>query len=722
MPVQVIYNLLRANGSGFAGFLSKKTSTMKKFMISCFLVSVVSLLHSQEKKWIRKAAIAVDRCNFEEALTYYDKVLDKDTGSYYGNAGKGVVLSEYMEKHEEAIPYLQRALRKGPDKTKMKLNYDLGKSYHRIGNYNRALYFYGKAQSLNKENSSDFDVYLNKRIEDCRYAMQHPEVAPPQLQSVANVGRPINSEFPDYSPVFVNNEMIFTSQRQDSKRERKNGVDGRFFESMYVCSYKDKEFSSPRRYTLPDKESQSKFLKHNESVLSASADGKKLFVYRNAKIYEADLNAPDKGAQKMDKQINFSHLQSHACLSPDEQTLYFASEADKGDGGIDIYMSKKDKDGNWSTPELMPFNSNYNEDSPFMSSDGTLYFASNGLPGYGGYDIYKTKYEDGKWKAPENLGQPVNSPGDDIYFSLLPNSSYGYYASSRPGGMGDMDIYQVHYMSSAVPECVPLKDAILAITAVKDSSKPSNYFISMKLPENYAESDLNTYNWKVNNTLVSQTKNFEYDFNSPGVYTISVKTVVFCDSCPDRAAVCTETLLSIGNDILASNSSPENTIAIQAPKETQKGNSVSMNNKGMKKRELSDEELRTINWDSTPVKFGFNDASIKPELKAQIDNNVDVLKKNSSLRITINGYADSRGSAAYNQRLSERRANTVKQYMVNKGIAGNRISTHGYGESMLLNHCSDGVQCPEEEHAVNRRVNFKVYNSIQATGKSIVDR
>jgi outer membrane protein OmpA-like peptidoglycan-associated protein len=101
---------------------------------------------------------------------------------------------------------------------------------------------------------------------------------------------------------------------------------------------------------------------------------------------------------------------------------------------------------------------------------------------------------------------------------------------------------------------------------------------------------------------------------------------------------------------------------------------------------------------------------------------VDVLKKNSSLRVTINGYTDSRGSAAYNQRLSERRANTVKQYMMNQGIAGNRISTHGYGESRLLNHCSDGIQCSEEEHAVNRRVDFKVYNGIQAPGKSIVDR
>jgi outer membrane protein OmpA-like peptidoglycan-associated protein len=244
----------------------------------------------------------------------------------------------------------------------------------------------------------------------------------------------------------------------------------------------------------------------------------------------------------------------------------------------------------------------------------------------------------------------------------------------------------------------------------------------MKLPEKYTESDLNTYNWKVNNTLVSQSKSFEYDFNSPGVYTISVKTVVFCDSCPDRAALCTETLLAIDNNIMAANSAPENTFVVQAPKEKQKGNSISRPNKSMRTRELSEAELSALNWKSGPVNFGFNEVKIKPELKAQIDNNIAVLKKNGNLKVLINGYTDSRGSAAYNMKLSERRVNTVKQYLVNNGIAGNRISVHAYGESMLLNHCRDGVQCSEEEHAVNRRVEFKVYNNIQAPGKPIVDK
>jgi outer membrane protein OmpA-like peptidoglycan-associated protein/tetratricopeptide (TPR) repeat protein len=715
--------LLPANGSGFASFLERKSNTMKKFIISCFLVSLASLLNSQEKRWIRKAAIAVDRCNYDEALSYYDKVLQKDTGSYYANAGKGVVLSEYMDKPAAAIPYLQRALRKSPDKTKLKLTYDLGKSYHKIGNYNRALYFYGKAQALNTEDSPDFDVYLNKRVEDCKYALAHQESGPPHLQSVTNVGRPINSEFPEYSPVFVNNELIFTSQRKDSKRERKNGMDGRYFESMYLCSYKDQSFSVPHRHTFPDKGGNSKFLRHNESVLSASADGKKLFIYRNAKIYEADLDSPGKEAGKMDKRINFSHLQSHACLSPDGQTLFFASESDKGNGAIDIYMAKRESGGNWSVPELLPFNSEYNDDSPYMSNDGTLYFASNGLPGYGGYDIYRTRYENGKWKTPENLGQPVNSPGDDIYFALLPGSSYGYYSSSRPGGMGDMDIYQVHYIPVSTPECVPLENEILAISAMKDTSTPSKYFISMKLPERYPESDLNIYNWKVNNAEVSQSKAFEYDFNSPGVYTISAKTVVYCDSCADRAAICTETLLVIDDDnnILAAVSQPENTVAIQPVKEKQKGNS-SMNNKGRNGQELSEEELRSLGWKNDPLRFGYNEAGIQPGLKEQIDNNIDVLKKNRNLRVQINGHTDSRGSAAYNVRLSERRANSVKQYLMNNGIAGNRISVHPYGESMLLNRCADGVECSEEEHAVNRRVEFKVYHSMQPADKAIVDK
>ncbi|MCE3260790.1 MAG: hypothetical protein K0S12_2431, partial [Bacteroidetes bacterium] len=284
--------------------------------------------------------------------------------------------------------------------------------------------------------SETTDAFLSKRIADCKYAMSHTEVNPPQEQWVKNVGKPLNTEMPEYSPVAVPNGIIFTSQRKDDPKEKKNGVDGRYFEKMYMCQIKDGAFGQPARYTLPGYEKNNKFNKTNESVISASSDNKKLYVYRDGKIYESDLNDPSKGAVKMDNTINFSHLQNHASVSKDGKTIFFTSESDRGIGGTDIYRAVKNEDGDWSPPELVGFNTLYNEDSPYLAEDGTLFFASNGLPGYGGYDIYKTRFINGQWTTPENLGLPVNSPGDDIYFALKPGSPDGYYASSRAGGYG----------------------------------------------------------------------------------------------------------------------------------------------------------------------------------------------------------------------------------------------------------------------------------------------
>src|SRR5262249_40117052 len=151
-----------------------KTNVLIGMAFTCLIISSCS----QQKKLVRKASNAVERSDFDKAISYYDQALAKDSDSYYANAGKGVVLSEYVGKHAEAIPYLEKALKKHPEKTGMKINYDLGKSYHFIGNYPRALYFYGETSKYNKPGSDNYDMFLNKRVADCKYAMEHPEVKP----------------------------------------------------------------------------------------------------------------------------------------------------------------------------------------------------------------------------------------------------------------------------------------------------------------------------------------------------------------------------------------------------------------------------------------------------------------------------------------------------------------------------------------------------------------
>src|ERR1700758_18663 len=385
------------------------------FITSLILLSFFSFnSYSQEKKLMRLASNAVDEADYEKAISYYDKALEKNPNSYRANAGKGIVLAEYIGNYEKAIPYLEKALNSNPKKTYVKLTYDLGKSYHYVGNYSRALYYYNNLQNTPADDP-DVDIFLVKRINDCKYALEHKEIVSPEMQWIKNVGEPINTEMPEYGPVCVNDNFIFTSRRKDDANEKRDGITGKYNESMYLCMVNNGNFSEARRFTLPDHKEKSNFLKHNESAASVSRDNKRLFIFRNGEIYEGNMEDRLKEPVKLDHTINISKFQSHACLSPDGKTLFFASAANNGRGGTDIYKSELNKEGKWSEPELLSekINTLYDEDTPFMNEDGVLFFSSNGLPGYGGFDIYKTRFTNNEWATPENLGQPINSSGDE---------------------------------------------------------------------------------------------------------------------------------------------------------------------------------------------------------------------------------------------------------------------------------------------------------------------
>ncbi len=670
---------------------------------------------SQEKKLVRKASNAVERSEFEKAVSYYDEVLAKDSNSYYANAGKGIVLSEYMGRHAEAIPYLEKALKKNPEKTSMKINYDLGKSYHFVGHYPRAIYFYGEAAKYNKPGEPDYDMYLNKRVADCKYAMDHPIVAPPEEQWYKTVGSAINTSAPEYGAVYTHNRLIFTSKRKDDDKEKKNGIDGRYFDAMYISYVNGDSYTAPRRFTVPDVRAGN-FSNPHESVISVSPDNKTLYVYRAGQIYEADLNDSTKSAHKLDNAINFSYLQSHATLSADGNTMIFSAEAERGVGGLDLYRSTKDDKGNWSRAQLLTndVNTIYNEDAPYLSPNGTLYFASNGLPGYGGYDIYRTKAEGYAWAKPVNLGQPINSPGDETYFALVGNTSNGYYTAARNGGMGDMDIYKVHYMLSEMPECNG-QDSLLAMSSSVDANNNMAYQFSAQVPAAYA-SNVKSYYWQVNGANIEQMSNqMNYTFNGAGSYTVTAKAVAYCDTCPSLLAFCTERVVEVGTPMLVSTDSlkqAEDKIAADTKKNKNRKANKTVNN--TEELVLNEAQLKDLKWIASPAYFDFNESAIRSDAKAVLDQNISVLKKNSTLAVNINGYADSRGSEQYNIGLSNRRAQAVKSYLVENGISNRRIlSTHAFGESQLTNDCSDGVECSETEHQMNRRVQFEVINLVK---------
>ncbi|MCW3072499.1 MAG: hypothetical protein JWO44_2389 [Bacteroidetes bacterium] len=444
---------------------------MKK-LLSILLLSVCTFAQGQEYgKYIRKAESASYKGEYGTAIAYYDKALGIDREAYEANAGKGMILGEFMEQYEQAIPYLEKALGKSSKDTLLTIYYTLGRCYHYMGDYNRALYCYNKLSAYEEIGNDMFPYYLQKHIADCHYALAHQSTAPQYNITVKNAGQAINTEFPEYAPVFTpNNELIFTSKRKDDEKEKINQWDGKYFESMYISKWENGQFSEPRRYTRPDLGQQSKFSKYNESSVSVSPDGKSFFIYRMGDLYIVPLNDLQKKPEKLSKQVNMAAYQNHAALSADNNTIYFSSATDEGYGGTDIFRSVKNAQGGWSKAELLDstVNTMFNEDAPYIAEDGTLYFSSNGHPGFGSYDIYKTHIENGRWTTPENLGQPVNSPGADIFLGMV-SSKEGYYSSARKGGSGDLDIYTVQFGPALKPDTAA--DPLLALKPLKKENE-----------------------------------------------------------------------------------------------------------------------------------------------------------------------------------------------------------------------------------------------------------
>jgi outer membrane protein OmpA-like peptidoglycan-associated protein/tetratricopeptide (TPR) repeat protein len=762
---------------------------MKKTLPLLFLTILLSFC-TDEKKLLRKASNAVDQSDFDKAIGYYDQIIQKNDKSFFGNAGKGIVLSEFQGRHEQAIPYLEKALQNSPDKSKPIINADLGKSYHFIGNYKRALLYYGKLDNNPKYN--DYDEFLSKRIADCKYAIEHPSIATAENQDVKNIGSVVNTDKPEYTPVYSNGTMYFTSKRQDDPKEKKNGIDGKYFESIYTTKLQGGSWTTPQKFDLPKGFHMRKF---GEAVASISPDGQKLFIYKAGKIYETDVNNTDHMKQ-LDKQVNFSALQNHAALSPDGKTMYFTSESSKGNGGSDIYFTTRNDDGSWADPQALDYiNTQYDEEAPFITADGVLYFASNGHPGYGGFDIYKTWKVNGSWTKPENLGQPINSSGDDIFFSLMNNSSNGYYASARPGGFGDLDIYHVHYLRTENVECKPTD--LLTINATPDQNDPMRYNVELQTPDNF-KANVRSYRWTVDGKDLPHTgESFQHTFTQAGDYKIGTRVVSYCDTCPTLNAWCAEKNLTIGTPVLASNepndtynkdknagnlkgnkkgkvnaagneadengnaknSKPEgNGIAKNSGSGKNKkgttqadktGGAIAANSKGGNKEGqhadnnasdetdaadnsaygsnsnanykhltnnfVSDDKLKEMKWNTSMIYFDYDDASLRGDAKTILDQNINVLKDRQSLSVVISGYADSRGSDDYNKRLSARRARSVKNYLVSNGVAGSQIrGTKGLGETQLVNSCTDGTPCDDNQHQQNRRVKMDVVDSKSA--------
>lgn len=662
------------------------------FVLTALLLALSSF--KPVNKYIRKASRYIEKGNVTEAKIYYKKALERDPENFRANLGMGLILCDLNDNFIAALPYLEKAYKYSGKDTLGDLLYAMGKCYHNIGQYEKAISFYDRLKGfVDYEGEINLDKDVKKRKEDCRYAMANKNTAANPNWYIVNAGRSINSDMPEYVPVITpQNELIFTSKRKDDKKEQLSYLDGKFFESMYISKIDRFGFSTPRRYTLPD-EVKSHFLKHHESVVSMSPDGKKLFTFRDNKVYEINIDErKTQKPKKLQKSINFDFYQSHAFLTKDGNTLYFTSEAEGGLGGLDIYRATKIKEGEWSKPENIgaPVNTSFDEDSPFVSDDGnTLYFASTGHEGFGNFDIYKSELADGKWSQPVNLGQPINSPSHDIFMVQNSEQTFGYFSSSRTGGHGDMDIYKIVYLDKIDKTCPEVNVTDLKLQIKDEDSSDYKNVVEIIFPDNYK---ILSYEWKVNDSVIANnTPALLYDYKQKGNYRVQSKVVAYCDTCLAPVVSC---------------NALQNKFGRETEPEVVKTSTVDL---ARYKGKLSDDQLKVLGFDVSPILFDFNSSVVRPDAEKILLTNNEVLKKYKTLYVEIVGYTDSRGSLAYNKMLSEKRAGAVKKYLAKAGIKSNQIKTStGKGITEPAIDCKG--DCDENAHQQNRRVIFKVYN------------
>lgn len=419
------------------------------FIIS-FLTSFGIESNDSEKKLLKSARKHFLYGEYEDAIEKYKEAIQLNPESPELYFELGLCYFENDISKEKALPYFQLALKKSTKDTIPELLYYLAQSYQFNQEFDQAILYYKLFDKMLK--TSKDGVILKRETKNFVTMCENGQVflnrANEKIE-IENLGNIINSDFSEYAPVINSdgNILVFTARKKGST----GGEffhDNKYFEDIYVSELTDTVWSSPKKLDENSKLTEVKLnYTYHDAAIAFNNDETSLYIYRDNDIWKAPIsNKKISDPQPMSDMINTSEHEPSVYLTPDGNTLILVSNKEGGLGGRDLYISSKKSDGTWSTASNLgnKINTDYDDDAPFITHDGrTLYFSSKGHNSIGGYDIFKSSLgENGQWSDPENLGLPINSPGDDIFY-VEDGKGIGYFSSDRSGGIGSMDIYRI---------------------------------------------------------------------------------------------------------------------------------------------------------------------------------------------------------------------------------------------------------------------------------------
>ncbi|MBQ4822859.1 OmpA family protein [Aquimarina sp. MMG016] len=629
---------------------------------------------SQEKD-LEKAKKQYDRYEYISAQETYLKVVEKgyESADLFKNLGNSYY---FNSQFEEALNWYEKLVNSYPDEVEPEYYFRYAQTLKTLGDYEESNTYMQKFAESNKddqraqlfESGSD---YLDRiDFQSGRFEISNSDV---------------NSEFSDFGTAFYGDYIVFSSSRDTLilKRNMHQWNDQAFLE-LFVSKYDATNGTLSESKKIGSK-INSRF---HESTAVFTKDGKTIYFTRNnfdkerryrtdnkgtnrLKIYRAYKN--ELGQWSSPKSLSFNSNEysiAHPALSIDEKTLYFSSDMPGGKGMSDIYSVDINADGSFGEPKNLGnrINTGGKETFPFVSKDNDLYFSSDGHLGLGGLDVYVTRL-DPKTKEEQlvvNIGKPINGPKDDFAFILDTNSKRGFFSSNRDGGKGSDDIYGFLQLEDLKNFC---EITITGVVSDKHTGEPATG----------AKIILFDNEFNILDTI---------EVGEDGLYTFSEK--VECET----------------KYYIRAEKEEYNTLeqSIETPNQTQQLNiPLTIENK-IKSAEVGDDLAEILSLNS--IYFDFNESYIRSDAAIELAKVIEVMIQYPQMKIDVRSHTDSHGDDVYNLYLSEERAKATIKYMIGKGIAADRLSGKGYGETEPVNNCGNDTNCTKDDYQLNRRSEF----------------
>ncbi len=606
-------------------------------------------------KDFQRAEEALLNRNYERAIRLYEKVLASKPELHIARRNIGVCY-EMLGQFDKALEYYETVIKRDEFFSRS-IYYRAGWASYKMGDYEKALTYYGKFEFLLGKPAHEFSDIADKEADEEAQMVaeldnniracyiSRDSITFLSVKEIENLGGNINSRADEYFP-FVSNDqtlLFFTGRRN-------NQADENIYYSRYINGQWTEGLPLGSKFNTSGHEGMSTVVRDGKTMFFSACEREG--VLGPCDIWQANIEGTEVGnVRTLTGGVNSEKWDSQAAVSCDGNTLYFTSNRN---GSYDIWMSKRDLDGNWGEPVNLGENVNTpgDEQSPFITNDGqTLYFSSNGRPGLGGMDIWMSRVDrDGNWSTPVNLGPPVNSPNDELSFILAADGKTGFLASDRMGGFGRFDIYRVQLGDELYSEAITfvegfVKDTILDVPipgitvqiANRDPVKTDEngrFFLCIPAFE--------ILNISVEKELYHPYKNeFIIPFwDNKQFYTIEI--------------------------LMDPVTRPVRDFTVKSPV-------LDTAYYEMKRKPERRDYLHTIF-------FEFDKYTMSAPEVNNLDAFVKQLKSKNVQRVEIIGFSDDVGTDMYNLKLSEERAKQIALHLMDNGILVDQIYIEGRGE------------------------------------------